>query len=70
MLCKLFGHKWNYYKVAQHVRVCGRCKKLQYWTTFYPIPNPFWMTAVKYTDKGAREHVAGYGLPEGKEAGK
>jgi hypothetical protein len=61
-LCKLFGHKWIYYKIdARDYRVCRCCHQMNHWTVFYPIRNPFWMITVQYKDAGAKAHVKGYG---------
>ena len=69
LLCKLFGHKWSYFFVhrevmgvnGQDVRVCKRCNQPQAWTMHITGKN-IWSNCIWYKDKGAKEHVKGYGI--------
>ena len=69
IFCRLFGHKWNYFQVhknvgdnnGQDVRVCKRCGLPEAWTR-HITGEYIWSIAIWYTEKGARQHVQGYGV--------
>ena len=63
LLCRIFGHRWTYYKKdAQDFRVCRCCHQMNYWITFPVAKKAFWMITVQYKEKGAKAHVEGYGI--------
>ena len=68
-ICHQVGHKWAYafqnWNALRktEVRFCRRCGESQHWTevpSFKGIQK-IWMNHVRYTEKGAKEHVEGYG---------
>lgn len=64
IFCKIFGHKWVYYKLYatnQKLRYCKRCNILQYREWHIRRNMMTWHTAIEYTDAGARKFVEGYG---------
>lgn len=67
-LCDRLGHRWTYYVIDfpnhKDVRVCRRCHRLHYWRAAYlpsKVTTMIWAGGVQYREKGAREHVPGYG---------
>ena len=59
---------------GQHIRVCKRCNRIQAreWYPYAPFSvfqleegekdgRMIWSNAIQYTDKGAKNHVPGYG---------
>ena len=61
-LCKIFRHKWTYYKLYetnQHIRHCKRCNQLQY--RKWHMTSYIWSIGIEYTKLGAEKHVEGYG---------
>lgn len=64
LLCNLFGHKWNYYKLLDgevtEFRFCKHCTKAQYLTSKYFFCQKGWMTMVQRTIKGAKEALKEY----------
>lgn len=60
LICKMFGHNWNYYKTTADIRVCRCCHRMQEWKHVCG-PDKIWSWSIQYRDKGAREHVEGYG---------
>lgn len=65
LICKLFGHKWNYHIFTangipkQDIRVCRVCSKTQQYK--WHLTSKVWMNLVQYTEKGAKEECKGYG---------
>ena len=67
-LCKIFGHRWDYYRretpTAQELRVCRCCHRAQYWGVSpwgLQATKPAWLGFVQYRTKGAKEYVEGFG---------
>lgn len=64
LLCKYFGHRWNYYIIPdstrRYIKVCKRCLACLEFTDRYHTPNGFsvgWYTLVQLTKKGAKELI-------------
>lgn len=60
-LCKLFPHKWSYYKRLEgdtrNLRFCKRCVKAQYLAGDGHIYRNEWITIVQRTLKGTQEEL-------------
>lgn len=57
LLCKIFGHKWNYAIISdcpqRHIRFCTCCKQSQIYKT-HDMKNWIWSWMVRYTKTGAK----------------
>ena len=61
LLCRILGHRFNYYIARgdgggdgySNVRVCARCVTAQEYRGNMPVFGPDWYTLVRMTDKGA-----------------
>lgn len=66
LLCRLFGHKWNYYKIGNKhdktIRVCKHCGCLQEWKSLMDPKKLEWVGGNnKYSDFQAYLYIDGYG---------
>jgi len=58
-LCKIFGHKWEYYFTViggrQDLRACTRCHQVERYEQSFPFKA--WLGTVQYTKKGAKDNL-------------
>ena len=60
LLCKLFGHHWNYYMIMpsdSHIlRSCRRCNFIQEFKYYLSEKEKSWIALIMYNPKYAKEH--------------
>lgn len=63
-LCKVFGHRWNYFlKGPENLRFCSRCKRGQAYKQFI-YTHPFaWVYMVQRTKLGAKNWMKENNIP-------
>ena len=62
IFCKLFGHKWTYYRITEptrYIRVCNICHEMHDRKVVFG-PDPIWSITLQYKKYGAKLHVPGY----------
>jgi hypothetical protein len=65
-ICKLFGHKWHYYKTVttypiQYTRCCKRCMSMEELHDRYsPIFPKNWFRQVEFTQMGAKKELGSH----------
>ncbi len=61
IICKIWEHRWNYYKmndkVGKQIRSCKNCGKIQEYK-YLAIFGYTWVDAVQYTNEYARKLLA------------